>query len=147
MNFVPADGSEAQKNMIEEMDQLVQTLVHADMRGRRAAVSGDPEEGMAVSMIVTQAIGELTWGAIPTVIMHFAGHVGMACQEAVRMAATLEASADGLTRVSQILSENGAPVDMCAQLMDLAVEMRTSAEACLYEPSDCGDEGEECNHG
>ena len=147
MNFVPHTGDEAQRKIIEELDDLVQRLVHADMRGREVARTGDQEEGLAVSLIVTQAISEITWGALPTVIMHFAGHVGMARQDAGRMAATLQASADGLTKVSQIMAGNGAPVEMCAQLMDLAVEMRQSAEACLYEPSECGDNGEECQHG
>lgn len=143
MNFVPSDGNDEQSRLIQELDTLVQNLTAADLRGRSAAANGDREVAAEVAILVSSAIGEITWGAIPTVIMHFAGHVGMARADAGRMAQTCLAAADGLTKVSQIMAESGAPVEMCAQLMDLAVELRTSGDECLYETVD---NDEECTH-
>lgn len=143
MNFVPNDGTDETTRLVHELDNLVQTLTAADLRGRNAAASGDREVAAEVAILVSSAISEITWGAIPTVIMHFAGHVGMARADAGRMAETCLAAADGLTKVSQIMAEHGAPVELCAQLMDLAVELRTSGTECLYEVVDTD---EECTH-
>lgn len=147
MNFVPADGSDEQDSILAGLDTLVQHLVHQDMRGRQAAYDGDMETGQEVAMDIGMILSGLTWGQMPTVIMHMANHIGTARMDAGRMAGTCEAAADGLTKVSQVLSEAGAPLNLCAQLMDLAVELRTSAQECLFEPSGCDDEGTECVHG
>jgi len=130
--------------MIERLDDLVQELVHLDVRGRTAAIQGDVEVGQEVAQRVGDIIAAMTWGQMPTILMHLVQHVGVARNDAGRLAGTCNAASDGLTKVSQIMSEAGAPLDLCVQLMDLAVELRTSADECLFEMSDC--EGEECNH-
>lgn len=147
MKFVSDEENPDQQELIERLDDAVQTLVHLDMAGRKAAVEGNQEIGTEVAMRVGSIMADLTWGGIPTLMMHMAHHVGMARMDAGRMAATCEASANGLTRVSQVMSEAGAPIELCVQLMDLAVELRKAADDCLFEPSDCGDEGQECTHG
>ena len=141
------EASDEHTDAVQVLDDLVQHLVHQDMIGRRAAMDGDIETGTAVGNTIGETISALTWGQIPTIIMHFAGHVGMARMDSARLAGTCQAAADGLTRVAQIMSEADAPVDICAQLMDLAVELRNSAEQALFEPSGCDDEGTECSHG
>lgn len=143
MNFVPSDNSEEQDRLIHELDDLVQKLTAADLRGRNAALSGNRQEAADVSVLVSTAVSEIPWGLVPTVIMHFAGHVGMARIDAGRMADTCIAAADGLKKVSQVMAESGAPVELCAQLMDLAVELRQSGEGCLFEAVDSD---EECSH-
>ena len=147
MRFEAHNGDPEQAATIAQLDDLVQHLVHQDMLGRQAAMDEDVETGVAVAANVGETLSGLTWGAIPTVIMHLAGHVGMARIDSARMAGTCAAAAEGLTKVAQIMSEADAPVDICAQLMDLAVELRNASEQSLFEPSGCGDEGAECNHG
>ncbi len=146
MRFEPSDGTPEQVEMMAALDSLVQHLVHQDALGRQAAADNNIEAGTTVAMTVGATLSELTWGQIPTVIMHLAGHVGMARMDSGRLAETCNTAADGLTRVAQIMSEADAPVDICAQLMDLAVELRSSADQSLFELSGCNDEGSECSH-
>lgn len=145
MIFVPAGDDEVANAAVQELDDMVQHLAHQDVMGRRAASEGDIELAGQVSMAVGTALSGVTWGMTPTVIMHLVSHVNMARQDAGRLSMTCVAAADGLTKAVQVMSEAGAPVDLCATLMDLAVELRDAAEASPFVPSGC-DDGEECNH-
>lgn len=142
MNFMPSDSPEALAAH-QRLDELIDRLVTLDVVTRQGVMDEDHERVAESSMAVGTLISDLTWGGIPTVLMHAIGHVTTARNEAGRLAESLISGAEALTKVSQILNDAEVPVGVCAQLMDLAVSLRESAEATMFVRVD--NEGE-CNH-
>lgn len=142
MQFVPSDDPAAIE-AAKHLDVLLDDLLALDVMARRGTVEGDVAAIAQASNGVGNLISGISWGGMPTFLMHAVGHVAMARNEAGRLAESLKTGADALTQISQILNNADVPVGVCAQIMDLAVSLRESAEATIFEPIA---DGGECQH-
>jgi hypothetical protein len=136
MKFVPGEDAHSMRAM-EELDELIQRLVTLDVATRRGVMDGDEEAVGQASMEVGSILSSITWGGMPTVLMHAVGHVSTARNEAGRLMETCRQGADALTKVSQILNMADVPAEVCAKLMDLAVTLREAADESPFERIDC----------